>query len=67
MTNIVILLLMIHQNGRVILIFINPHSGVALETQYLPNDINNEGNKAKSILKANVPFYAKTIYHISEK
>lgn len=44
-----------------------PHSGVALETQYLPNDINNEGNKAKSILKANVPFYAKTIYHISEK
>ncbi|MDT4036624.1 galactose mutarotase, partial [Staphylococcus hominis] len=41
--------------------------GVAVETQYLPNDINNEGNKAKSILKANVPFYAKTIYHISEK
>ena len=57
---------MIHQNGRVILIFINLIQ-VALETQYLPNDINNEGNKAKSILKANVPFYAKTIYHISEK
>ncbi|PNZ68406.1 galactose mutarotase [Staphylococcus croceilyticus] len=43
------------------------HSGVALETQFLPNDINIDRAQAKSILKANEKFYSKTIYHIAEK
>lgn len=43
------------------------HSGVSLETQFLPNDINVYGNKAQSILKANDTFYAKTMYHVAEK
>ena len=44
-----------------------PHSGISLETQFLPNDINLYGNKVNSILKANEHFYSKTTYHISEK
>ena len=42
------------------------HSGISLETQFLPNDINLYGNKANSILKPNEHFYSKTTYHISE-
>ncbi|MCI2947880.1 galactose mutarotase [Staphylococcus caledonicus] len=43
------------------------HSGVTLETQCLPNDINIYNNEAQSILKADEEFYSKTIYQISEK
>ncbi|PTF03544.1 galactose mutarotase [Staphylococcus devriesei] len=43
------------------------HSGVTLETQCLPNDINIYNNKARSILKADEEFYSKTTYQISEK
>ncbi|UDI77641.1 galactose mutarotase [Staphylococcus taiwanensis] len=43
------------------------HSGVTLETQFLPNDINIFNQKADSILKANEAFYSKTSYHIAEK
>ncbi|MCU5745238.1 galactose mutarotase [Staphylococcus sp. SQ8-PEA] len=44
-----------------------PHSGFTLETQFLPNDINMYGNKAKSILEAEKPFYSKTTYQILKK
>ena len=38
-----------------------PHSGISLETQFLPNDINLYGNKANSILKANEHFILKQL------
>ena len=59
--------LMIRKIGIVIFNIYKPHSGISLETQFLPNDINLYGNKVNSILKANEHFYSKTTYHISEK
>ncbi|WP_251517769.1 aldose epimerase family protein [Staphylococcus sp. Marseille-Q6910] len=44
-----------------------PHSGFTLETQCMPNDINLYGDQASSILKANSPFYSKTVFQINEK
>ncbi|AKS66410.1 aldose epimerase [Staphylococcus coagulans] len=41
-----------------------PHSGITVETQSLPNDIQLLGSKAYSILKANTPFYSKTAFQI---
>lgn len=43
------------------------HSGVTIETQSMPNDINLLGEHAHSIIKANQPFYAKTSYRIENK
>lgn len=43
------------------------HSGLTLETQCIPNDINLMGEKAPSILEANQPYYSKTSYKIFEK
>lgn len=40
------------------------HSGIALETQSMPNDIHMFGHKAHSILRANTPFYSKTSYQV---
>ncbi|MDO5375414.1 MAG: aldose epimerase family protein [Staphylococcus rostri] len=40
------------------------HSGITIETQSLPNDINIFGDKAASILRANTPFYSKTAYQL---
>lgn len=40
------------------------HSGIALETQSMPNDIHMFGEKAHSILRGNVPFYSKTSYQV---
>ncbi|KIX91167.1 aldose epimerase [Staphylococcus microti] len=44
-----------------------PHSGITIETQSLPNDINVFGDKAASILRANTPFYSKTSYQLIVK
>ncbi len=44
-----------------------PHSWLALETQFLPNDINLYGEKAPSILKAGEVFNSKTSFIIEEK
>ncbi|MCS4486071.1 aldose epimerase family protein [Staphylococcus americanisciuri] len=44
-----------------------PHSGITIETQSLPNDINIFGDKAASILRANTPFYSKTTYQLKVK
>ncbi|MCT1926607.1 galactose mutarotase [Staphylococcus pasteuri] len=43
------------------------HSGLAIESQFLPNDINMYGEDASSILKANDTFYSQTSYEINEK
>ena len=43
------------------------HSGLTIEAQYLPNDINLYGDQASSILKANEMFYSQTSYQIHEK
>ena len=43
------------------------HSGLTIEAQYLPNDINLYGDQAYSILKANEMFYSQTSYQIHEK
>ncbi|MGJ5712948.1 aldose epimerase family protein [Staphylococcus auricularis] len=43
------------------------HSGVTLETQCMPNDINRYGEDACSVLEPHQPFYSKTTYKISVK
>ncbi|QSY53601.1 aldose epimerase family protein [Staphylococcus simiae] len=42
------------------------HSGFTLEAQFMPNDINIDGDKALSILRAGEPFHSKTSYRIHE-
>ncbi|MDK4143630.1 galactose mutarotase [Staphylococcus pseudintermedius] len=44
-----------------------PHSGITIETQSIPNDINLLGTSAHSVLKAHTPFYSKTSYHVELK
>ncbi|UXR78059.1 MULTISPECIES: galactose mutarotase [unclassified Staphylococcus] len=44
-----------------------PHSGITIETQSLPNDINIYGGEAASILPAHTPFYSKTSYQLKMK
>ncbi|QLK86695.1 aldose epimerase family protein [Staphylococcus sp. 17KM0847] len=43
------------------------HSGVTIETQNMPNDINIMHEQAPSILKSDTPFYAKTSYQLKIK
>ncbi|MEJ7541397.1 aldose 1-epimerase [Staphylococcus intermedius] len=44
-----------------------PHSGITVETQSMPNDINLFGASAHSVLKADTPFYSKTSYQVELK
>lgn len=41
-----------------------PHSGITVETQSMPNDINIFGASAYSVLTARTPFYSKTSYRV---
>lgn len=43
------------------------HSGITIETQSLPNDINIFGEEAVSLLRAHTPFYSKTSYQLVAK
>lgn len=44
-----------------------PHSGITVETQSMPNDINIFGASAYSVLAAHTPFYSKTSYRVELK